>query len=204
MSSSLKSSQRIGIFVDVQNMFYSAKHLKQGKLDYGALLRGITGQRHLIRSIAYIVQKAGVEQIGFIEALNRFGFETKIRENKTREDGSMPHIDWNVGITVDCAALVPKLDTVVLVTGDGDFVPLVGYLVANGVRVEVYGFDRATSGDLIRSANEFISIPDTWVFKEKKFEKEQAQLQNPVYEGLPNDDELDREAMELAQSQSQV
>lgn len=197
----MKHTQRVGIFVDVQNMFYSAKHLKQSKLDYGALLKGIVGQRQLVRSIAYIVQKSGVEQTGFIEALSRFGYETRVRENKIRDDGTLPKIDWNVGITIDCITLAPKLDTVALVTGDSDFIPLVNFLCNHGVRVEVYGFDRATAGELIRVANQFISIPDEWVFKEKKFEKDDR---SPLYEGLPDDDELDQEALALEEKQGKL
>lgn len=195
MSNGLKHVQRLGIFVDVQNMFYSAKYLKQSKLDYGALIKEITGQRFLVRSIAYLVQKAGVEQSGFLDALSRFGYETRVREAKPREDGSVPKTDWNVGLAVDCCALAPRLDTICLVTGDSDFVPLVEYLRQHGVRVEIYGFDRATAGDLIRAANLFVPIPDAWVFKEKKFEKAA-----PAYDGLPDDEELDQEAAALLQA----
>src|SRR5258708_12243550 len=93
--------QRLGIFVDVQNMFYSAKLLHQSKVDYGRLLREITGTRHLIRAIAYIVQKPDVNQAGFHEALSRFGYELKIKELKIR-----PHPNDHSATTTHASSLI--------------------------------------------------------------------------------------------------
>src|SRR5882757_7425492 len=117
--------QRLGIFVDVQNMFYSAKLLHQSKVDYGRLLREITGTRHLVRAIAYIVQKPDVNQAGFHEALSRFGYELKIRPDPEGRSGTTAKGSWEIGLTIDALMMAPNLDTVTLVTGDGDYVPLV-------------------------------------------------------------------------------
>ena len=205
--------QRIGIFIDVQNMFYSAKLLHQSKVDYGRLLREITGTRQLVRAIAYIVQKPDVNQSGFHEALTRFGYELKIKELKIRPDpegraGTSAKGSWDIGLTIDALMMAPRLDTVVLVTGDGDYVPLVDTLKAQGCRVEVVSFERSTAGELIRAADQYIPIQDAWIFKEKKFES----LPQPggvpamggqlgstapgqtVYEGLPKDEDLDAES----------
>src|SRR5579862_7818911 len=166
--------QRLGIFVDVQNMFYSAKLLHQSKVDYGRLLREITGTRHLVRAIAYIVQKPDVNQAGFHEALSRFGYELKIKELKIRPDpdrsGGTAKGSWEIGMTIDALMMAPRLDTVTLVTGDGDYVPLVECLKLHGCRVEVVSFERSTAGDLIRAADQYIPIQEGWIFKEKKFE----------------------------------
>ncbi len=217
-SNSKTFPQRVGILIDVQNMFYSAKLLHQSKVDYGRLLRELTGTRHLIRAIAYIVQKPDVNQSGFHEALSRFGYELKIKELKIRPDpegrsGSSAKGSWDVGLTIDALRMAPKLDTVVLVTGDGDYVPLIEALKGEGCRVEVVSFERSTAGELIKAADQYIPIQDNWIFKEKKFEaapvpaasttgsrtgKSQAQ----IYEGLPDDDELDAESRALEQADS--
>ena len=125
------TDQRIAIFVDVQNMFYSAKTLHQSKIDYRKLLEEIVRGRKLVRAIAYVVQKAEVDQAGFLEALRRSGYEVKEKDLTVREDGSSKG-DWKVQIALDAVTLEPKIDCVVLVSGDGDFVPLVELLGARG------------------------------------------------------------------------
>ncbi len=196
--------QRLGIFVDVQNMFYSAKLLHQSKVDYGRLLREITGTRHLIRAIAYIVQKPDVNQAGFHEALSRFGYELKIKELKIRPDpdrsGGTAKGSWEIGMTIDAMTIAAKLDCVTLVTGDGDYVPLVECLKNYGCRVEVVSFERSTAGELVKAADQYIPIQEAWIFKEKKFESSSSGLMTGIvtpppgaglYDGLPRDEELD-------------
>ncbi|HEY3323500.1 MAG TPA: NYN domain-containing protein [Planctomycetota bacterium] len=206
--------QRLGIFVDVQNMFYSAKLLHQSKVDYGRLLREITGTRHLVRAIAYIVQKPDVNQAGFHEALSRFGYELKIKELKIRPDpdgrsGTTAKGSWEIGMTIDALMMAPKLDTVTLVTGDGDYVPLVECLKLHGCRVEVVSFERSTAGELIKAADQYVPIQEAWIFKEKKFENlglgppvSQGVLGNTasghVFEGLPRDEDLEADAAAAA------
>lgn len=212
--------QRIGIFIDVQNMFYSAKLLHQSKVDYGRLLREITGTRQLVRAIAYIVQKPDVNQAGFHEALTRFGYELKIKELKIRPDpdgraGSTAKGSWDIGLTIDALMMAPKLDTVILVTGDGDYVPLVDTLKSQGCRVEVVSFERSTAGELIRAADQYIPIQDAWIFKEKKFEATpggapaanggvlgSTAAGQTVYEGLPKDEDLDAESAAVQAAES--
>jgi uncharacterized LabA/DUF88 family protein len=170
-------AQRIGVFVDVQNMFYSAKLLHQSKLDYGKLLREIVGDRQLVRAIAYIVQKPDVNQVGFHEALTRLGYELRVKELRIRQDGDgkgSAKGDWNIGLTINALSMVNKLDAIAIVSGDGDFAPLVEALKLHGCRVEVYSFERSTASELIKVADQYIPIREDWIFKEKKFEKEAA------------------------------
>jgi uncharacterized LabA/DUF88 family protein len=195
--------QRLGIFVDVQNMFYSAKLLHQSKVDYGRLLREITGTRQLIRAIAYIVQKPDVNQSGFHEALSRFGYELKVKELKIRTDpdGRSPSTakgSWEIGLTIDAMTMAQKLDCVTLVTGDGDYVPLVEYLKMNGCRVEVVSFERSTASELIKAADQYIPIQEAWIFKEKKFETgavpPPSASESALYEGLPRDEDIEHDS----------
>lgn len=168
--------QRLGIFVDVQNMFYSAKSLHQSKIDYSKLLLEIVDDRYLIRAIAYAVHKPDVDQSSFTEALERLGYEIKTKELRLRPDGTAKG-DWDMGIAIDSIAIAPKLDTIVLVSGDGDFVPLVEMLKAQGCRVEVVSFRRSTAVELIEASTKYIAIEESMLFKEKKFAK------NDSYQG---------------------
>jgi len=191
----MHNGQRVAVFVDVQNMFYSAKLLHKSKLDYGKFLREIVGPRQLIRAIAYIVQKKDVNQESFHEALERFGYDLKIKElriQKSADDRTVARGSWDIGMTIDALMLADKIDVAILVTGNGDFTPLAETLKQRGVRVELASFERSTSGDLIRACDEYIPIQEHLIFKEKKFEDEAAAVpvvDDVVEEGvLPPDD----------------
>src|SRR5690606_32819827 len=101
--------QRIAIFVDVQNMFYSAKAVYQRKLDYARLLHKIIAGREVARAIAYIVQTPEVDQKGFISVLHQVGFEVKSKDLKKRPDGSAKG-DWDMGIAIDSIGISNRVD----------------------------------------------------------------------------------------------
>ncbi len=169
-----QSAQRVGIFVDVQNMFYSAKELYQSKIDYRKLLQAISRGRPVVRAIAYVVQKADVDQSSFLEALRRSGFEVKSKELTIRDDGSTKG-DWKVEIALDMVTLTDRLDCAVLVSGDGDFVPLAEALRVRGCRLEVMSFEQSTSNELMRECDQFICIEPDVLFREEKFVREMQQ-----------------------------
>lgn len=121
-------------------------------------------------AIAYVVQKPDVDQSSFTDALSRLGYEIKSKELRLRPDGTAKG-DWDMGIAIDSIAIAPKLDTVVLVSGDGDFAPLVEMLKAHGCRVEVVSFRRSTAVELIDAATQYTAIEESMLFKEKKFQK---------------------------------
>jgi uncharacterized LabA/DUF88 family protein len=174
--------QRVGIFVDVQNMFYSAKHLYQAKINYRRLLDDLTAGRQLVRAVAYLVTKPEVDQTAFVDALTRLGYEIKIKYLKIRPDGSAKG-DWAMEMSLDIMSMAPRLDTVVLVTGDGDYVPLIERLKVLGVRTEVVGFPQNTATELMNCAHTFVAIDDGMLFKEKKFEAEAAAQANAAAGG---------------------
>lgn len=149
--------QRLAVFVDVQNLFYSAKALYQGKVNYEKLIKKITGGRQLIRAISYIVQTAEVDQTPFIQLLHEVGFEVKSKELKKRPDGTAKG-DWDMGIAIDSISIAERVDVVAIVSGDGDFCDLVRHLKANGLRCEVYAFSGSTSDELRYTATEFIPL----------------------------------------------
>lgn len=158
------SGQRVGVFADVQNLFYSARSLHSSKINFKKLLDRAVGRRTLIRAIAYIVQKESVDQSAFIDALSRSGFEVKSKDLRVRADGTAKG-DWDMGIAIDSIAIARKLDTIVLVSGDGDFVPLVEMMKAEGCRVEVVSFRRSTSHELIEAASLYTEIGEDLLLK---------------------------------------
>jgi uncharacterized LabA/DUF88 family protein len=165
--------QRMGLFIDVQNLFYSAKHLHQAKVNYRRLLEDLSAGRKLVRAVAYMVTKPEVDQSAFVDALTRMGYETKIKYLKIRPDGTAKG-DWAMEMSLDIMSMASRLDVVTLVTGDGDYVPLVHRLKVLGCRVEVVGFPQNTATELMNAAHAFLAIDDALIFKEKKFEAELA------------------------------
>ncbi|MBS3903290.1 MAG: NYN domain-containing protein [Anaplasmataceae bacterium] len=158
------SNQRVGIFVDVQNLYHSAKNLYHGRVNYGELMRHLIGGRQLIRAMAYVVKSetgdAKTGESSFFEALEKSGLELRSKDLQIYPDG-MKKADWDVGMAVDAIRMASFLDVVILVTGDGDFVPLVNYLKwGSGRLVEVAAFRGSTSTKLVESVDHFINIED--------------------------------------------
>lgn len=151
-------NQRVGVFIDVSNMYHCARHQYGGYVDFKKVLQDAVGGRQLIRAIAYVVSADLPKQEAFFEALGKAGFEVREKELQIFPDGSKKG-DWDVGLAVDAITLANRLDTVILVTGDGDFVPLVRFLKYNkGSRVEIVAFGRSCSNKLIEEADEFLDL----------------------------------------------
>lgn len=150
--------QRVGVFVDVQNMYYSARFMYNAKVNFKAILQdAIKGRTH-IRAIAYVIRSEETNKEAFFDALQNFGFEIKAKDVQVFYGGAKKG-DWDIGIAMDAIELAPKLDTIVLISGDGDFVPLVHHLQrALGCRVEVIAFGKSASGKLIEAADEFTDL----------------------------------------------
>jgi uncharacterized LabA/DUF88 family protein len=149
-------NQRVGVFIDVQNMYYSAKNLYNSKVNFGAILETAVADRQLIRAIAYVVKATG-EETAFFDALFHRGIETRVREITVFSDGARK-ADWDVGMAIDAIRISEILDVVILVTGDGDFVDLIEYLKHHGRQVEVLAFKKTTASKLIDSADDFIDL----------------------------------------------
>lgn len=151
------SEQRVGVFIDVANMYHSAKNLYGARVNFKEVLKAAVDGRRLIRAIAYVIRSGSEEEQSFFEALDKSGFEVKMKELQVYTGGAKK-ADWDVGISIDAVTLAPKLDVVVLVTGDGDFVPLVEYLQFQGQLIEVIGFGETTSSRLKEAADDNIDL----------------------------------------------
>ena len=159
--------QRVGVLIDVQNLYYSAKNLYRSKVNFKEILKSSVGGRKLIRAFAYVVRTKTGEEKPFFEALTKLGIETKVRDLQ-EFFGGMKKADWDVGITVDAIRIAPSVDTIVLASGDGDFIQLVDYLKNQGKRVEIIAFGKSASGKLKEDADEFIDLgenPEKYLLK---------------------------------------
>ena len=154
----INKEQRVGVFVDVQNLYYSAKNLYKAKVNFATILNGAVAGRKLVRAIAYGIKADIKEEKKFHDALEKIGYELKTKDLQTFPGGAKKG-DWDIGIAMDTIELATKLDTIILVSGDGDFVPLVQHLRrAMGCKVEVMAFGPSCSGKLKEEADEFIDM----------------------------------------------
>ena len=152
-------AQRVGVFIDTQNLYHSAKHLYKSRVNFQNVLQEAVGDRILVRAIAYVISTESGDEKNFFEALTKIGIETKVKGLQIFSDGAKK-ADWDVGIAIDAVKLAPKLDTVILATGDGDFVPLIEYLENDGCQVEVISFGKSSSQKLKEAAHAFTDMCD--------------------------------------------
>lgn len=157
--------QRVGVLVDIQNLYYSAKVLYKKKVNFGQLLKVGVGERKLIRAIAYGIKTLEGQEEKFFEALEKQGFEVKTKDLQIFPGGAKKG-DWDVGIAVDAIKFSKSLDAIILVSGDGDYIPVVEYIQnTTGCRVEVIAFKESASAKLLEKVDDFIDISEN----KKKF-----------------------------------
>jgi uncharacterized LabA/DUF88 family protein len=151
---------RIAVFADVQNIYYTTRQAFGRQFNYRALWEQLCNQGEVVSAMAYATHRGDDGQTKFQDALKHIGFTVKLKPYIQRSDGSSKG-DWDVGITVDVMTLAPQVDTVVLLSGDGDFDVLLERInVDPGVRTEVYGVESLTARSLIDSASEYHPIGD--------------------------------------------
>lgn len=154
-------NQRVAVLVDVQNLYYSAKNLYAARINFKNLLKLAVSDRILTRAIAYVIKAdQGSGELDFFEALNNAGFEVNEKELQIFAGGAKKG-DWDLGIAMDAIRLGHKVDSVILVSGDGDFKPVVNYLQQSlGCLVEIVAFKQTTNHELIEIADDFIDIEE--------------------------------------------
>ncbi len=156
---------RVGLFVDVQNMFYSAKNLYNGRLDYEKFLEITVIGRVLIQATAYIVQTPEINQTKFISLLKSMGYVVRTMDLKTGT-GGFAKGNWDVGMAIDIIGMIDKIDVLVIASGDGDFVPIVKLFQKSGIRVEIVSFAYNTAIDLKEIADKFHPITEGLLIKD--------------------------------------
>jgi len=154
----------VAVLVDMQNIYYGAKNTLKRKVDFHNLLQIAVRGRTLYRAIAYLVNLDRVNQDGFIHVLRSLGYEVKLKEPKKfyNWDKVEYKADWDMGIAIDAIAMAEngKIDVVVLMSGDGDFVDLINFLKAKGIKVEVISFKSITAKEIISAANEYFDLEE--------------------------------------------
>lgn len=150
-------AQRVGVFIDAQNLYHSAKHLYKARVNFANVLSEAVGDRVLVRAIAYVINTESGDETAFFDALTKIGIETKAKDLQIFADGAKK-ADWDVGIAIDAVKMAPKLDTVIIASGDGDFVPLIEYLDTHGIQVEVISFGKSSSAKLKEAAHAFTDM----------------------------------------------
>jgi len=143
----------------VANMYHSAKNLYKARVNFRELLKLVTANRELVRAVAYVIKSDTKEEKAFFEALEKAGFELKSKDLQIFP-GGMKKGDWDVAIAVDAITLSKQVDVVVIVSGDGDYEPLVDYLKFSGLIVEMAAFGRSASGRLIEASNNFLDLEE--------------------------------------------
>ncbi len=150
-------AQRVAVLIDVQNMYHSAKHMFGARVNFKEVLKTAVAGRELVRAIGYVIKTESGEEKAFLEALIKMGIETRIKDLQVFPGGTKK-ADWDVGMAVDAVRLAESNDAIILVTGDGDFIPLVEFLKSKGVQVEILAFARSTSQKLQESADDFTDL----------------------------------------------
>ena len=128
----MQKEQRIGLFVDVQNLYYSARNLYNKKVNFQELLKEAVKSRKLIRALAYVIKTEELKEKTFFDALEKLGYEIKSKDLQIFYGGHKKG-DWDIGLAMDAIELAPKLDAIIIASGDGDFIPLAEYLKGKGM-----------------------------------------------------------------------
>lgn len=152
------SAQRVAVLIDTQNLYHSAKNLYNQRVDFKAILDSAVAGRTLVRAIGYVISTESGEENSFFQALENLGIETKTKDLLVFSGGAKKG-DWDVGLAIDAVRLASKVDAIVIVSGDGDFAPLVAYLKnAAGCQVEAVAFGRSASSSLKEVVEDFVDL----------------------------------------------
>jgi uncharacterized LabA/DUF88 family protein len=160
MSAIKHLDQRVAVFIDAQNLYHTAKHVyNNSKVHFGRVVEAAVAGRSLVRAIAYVISTQSGDEQNFFEALGKLGIEIKSKELQIFIDGSKK-ADWDVAIAIDAIRIAQRVDCVVLVSGDGDFIPLLQYLKQLGVQTEVVSFGKSISANLREEADIFMDLSE--------------------------------------------
>ncbi len=154
------TKKNVAVFVDVQNIYYTTRDQFARQFNYRKFWQIVSAEAKIVCANAYAIQRDDDKQIKFQDALRHIGFNVKLKPYIQRSDGSAKG-DWDVGITIDIMEQAPKVDKVILLSGDGDFDLLLKRINKNhDVVTEVFGVSALTAKSLIDAASHFTPITD--------------------------------------------
>lgn len=152
--------QRIALFADVQNIYYTTRQAYGRQFDYRKLWQYVSAEGDIVSATAYAIHRGDSQQLRFQKVLRDIGFTVKLKPYIQRGDGTAKG-DWDVGITIDALETASDVDTVILLSGDGDFDLLLDTLDRKyGVSTEVYGVPTLTAKSLIDAAGVYHRIDE--------------------------------------------
>ena len=159
MNPAQHKEQRVAVFVDVQNMYYSAKNLYKAKVNFSKVLDESVADRKLVRAFAYVIKADVGAEADFFGALEKIGYEVKTKDLQIFAGGAKKG-DWDVGLCMDAVRMTPKIDVMILVSGDGDYSDLLEYSRSQGVRTEVVYFGKTGSSKLFNEADYILDMDE--------------------------------------------
>jgi uncharacterized LabA/DUF88 family protein len=153
--------QKIALFADVQNIYYTTRQAYGRQFNYRKLWQLLAAEGQIVLANAYATHRGDEQQLRFQNALKQIGFNVKLKPYIQRSDGSAKG-DWDVGIAIDVLDAAKQVDRVILLSGDGDFDLLLDKIrTDHRVSAEVYGVPALTATSLIQSASRFHPIETT-------------------------------------------
>ena len=158
MSAIKHKEQRVALFIDTQNLYHSGRNLYKARVNFAQILKDAVAGRKLVRAIAYVITSEAGDEKNFFDALTKMGLETKTKDLQVFAGGAKKG-DWDVGLAVDAIKMAPRLDAIIIASGDGDFIPLVQYLQTM-TQVEVISFGKSTSMKLKEVVDDFIDMSE--------------------------------------------
>ncbi len=157
--------KKIAVFADVQNLYYTVRQAHGCHFNYAALWADISQRGQIVEAYAYAIERGDAKQQQFQQILRNLGFTVKLKPFIQRSDGSAKG-DWDVGITIDVLDAAPRVDEVVLASGDGDFAILLDKIRASyGVEAVAYGVPGLTAQALMRAASRYVPIEGSLLLK---------------------------------------
>jgi uncharacterized LabA/DUF88 family protein len=154
---------KLAVFADIQNLYYTSRDVFDRSVNYEAIWDHLSTQGEIVQATAYAIEKNDPGQLRFQNALRQIGFTVKLKPFITRQDGSAKG-DWDVGITIDMMQAAATADTVVLLSGDGDFAMLLNHLREQlATKSTVYGVSKLTAQALVNSADTFFAINESFL-----------------------------------------
>jgi uncharacterized LabA/DUF88 family protein len=157
MDKAQHKEQKVAVFIDVQNLYYSGRNLYNAKVNFNAILRKAVAGRKLIRAFAYVIKTEAGDEKYFFDALKEMGIEIRAKDLQIFHGGHKKG-DWDVGLAMDVVRMTSKIDCVLLVSGDGDYKDLLDYARAVGCRTEAISFGRSSSIHLKQTADLFVDL----------------------------------------------
>lgn len=152
---------KIAIFVDVQNIYYTTRDTFGRSFNYRQFWKTLSSQGFIVYANAYAIDRGDAQQQKFQSALQHMGFKVNLKPYISRSDGSSKG-DWDVGIAIDVMEIAPKVDKVVLLSGDGDFDLLLKKVAdVYDVKTQVYGVRKLTAESLINAADDYVAITES-------------------------------------------